>query len=166
MRGIFKALGIILLMLFSFGTIESYLSDDASVQKPGTATGSLAKLGKSLNDFADDLDKQAATALTAKSLAVNVTLSNANYIRGNFAFRASFTVNNVSTAPVKDIEVTCRHFGQSGTEIDSNTRTIYQIFMPGSTRINDFNMGFVRDQTVVTSCQVTSASPGPRQGQD
>jgi hypothetical protein len=58
------------------------------------------------------------------SLALNYTWSKEgfeNIMTGNF------TVNNKSTHDVKDIQVTCDHFAKSGTRIDRNVRTIYDV---------------------------------------
>jgi hypothetical protein len=69
---------------------------------------------------------------------------------------ADFEVHNPSNYAVKDIEVTCTHFGKSGTQIDSNRRTIYEV-VPANERkiVKDFNMGFIHSQTFETSCKVT-----------
>jgi len=39
---------------------------------------------------------------------------------------ADFTITNLSNYTVKDLDVTCTHYANSGTEIDSNSRTIYE----------------------------------------
>ena len=38
------------------------------------------------------------------------------------------TVRNELPFSVKDVEITCEHSAPSGTKIDSNTRTIYEVF--------------------------------------
>jgi hypothetical protein len=69
---------------------------------------------------------------------------------------ASFVVENRSRSNVKDIEVTCRHFAPSGTEIDSNTRTIYEIIPAGRRlTIKNFNMGFIHSQAQRSQAEVT-----------
>jgi len=45
---------------------------------------------------------------------------------------ASFTIDNQSTYDIKDIEITCNHMAKSGTVIDSNKRTIYDIVKANS----------------------------------
>ncbi|MDQ3816511.1 MAG: zinc ribbon domain-containing protein, partial [Acidobacteriota bacterium] len=40
---------------------------------------------------------------------------------------ADFVIENSSNYIIKDLEVTCTHFANSGTQIDSNTRTIYEM---------------------------------------
>lgn len=79
--------------------------------------------------------------------------------KGGFetAMIADFVITNPSPWRVKDLEVTCEHFGPSGTKIDSNVRTIYEIVEAKSAkRIKEFNMGFVRTQATQSSCSVTN----------
>lgn len=69
---------------------------------------------------------------------------------------ANFTIQNNSDYPVKDLEITCRHYGSSGTAIDSNVRTVYQIVKPHTKkRFPEFNMGFIHSQVAKTACAVT-----------
>lgn len=66
-----------------------------------------------------------------------------------------FEFQNPTQHSVKDLTITCTHFGPSGTEIDSNTRTIYEIIPgQGRKRINDFNMGFIHTQARSTRCEI------------
>lgn len=72
---------------------------------------------------------------------------------------ANFTVKNDSDYDVKDLEIKCRHFANSGTEIDSNTRTIYEVVKAHSTRkFNKFNMGFIHSQAASSSCGIHDLS--------
>lgn len=62
---------------------------------------------------------------------------------------------NSSPYPAKDITVTCTHYAPSGTEIDSNTRTIYEVIpAKGIKKVNDFNMGFIHSQASSTTCKI------------
>lgn len=68
---------------------------------------------------------------------------------------ADLTVTNESAYDVKDIEITCKHFSKSGTNIDSNSRSIFEIFPAGASRsFEGFNMGFIHDQTYQTGCTI------------
>lgn len=68
---------------------------------------------------------------------------------------ADFSIQNTGKNVVKDIEITCRHRAPSGTEIDRNTRVIYEIVRPGETKqFFDFNMGFVHSQVATTRCEL------------
>ncbi|CAN5379593.1 hypothetical protein BH18ACI2_BH18ACI2_04990 [soil metagenome] len=69
---------------------------------------------------------------------------------------ADFTIQNPSNYTVKDLEITCTHFANSGTKIDSNTRTIYEtVPAKGKKVVKDFNMGFIHSQASKSSCEVT-----------
>ncbi|HEY7640199.1 MAG TPA: hypothetical protein VH814_10775 [Steroidobacteraceae bacterium] len=70
---------------------------------------------------------------------------------------ATFTVANGSQYPIKDIEVTCNHFAKSGTKIDSNRRTIFDVVPANKKKtFQKFNMGFIHSQVEKSSCEVTS----------
>ena len=69
---------------------------------------------------------------------------------------ADLTVTNKSTVNVKDLEITCDYFGPSGTQIDRNTRILYEVVKAGKARsFPDFNMGFVHTQAARYSCSIT-----------
>ncbi|WP_090261044.1 hypothetical protein [Pseudomonas panipatensis] len=75
---------------------------------------------------------------------------------GGSLLEADFTIRNDGPVAVKDIEIKCTHFGPSKTEIDSNTRTIYEIINPSQTRtFRNFDMGFIHSQAVSSSCEIT-----------
>lgn len=66
------------------------------------------------------------------------------------------TLANHSNQDIKDVEITCNNFSNSGTKIDSNTRTVYEIVKAGkSKRIHEFNMGFIHSQAAKTDCSVS-----------
>jgi hypothetical protein len=72
---------------------------------------------------------------------------------------ANFTIKNSSAFDLKDIAIRCTHAAPSGTVIDSNERTIYDIVKASSTRsFREFNMGFVHSQAKSSGCRVVSAS--------
>jgi len=68
---------------------------------------------------------------------------------------ADFTVQNPTEYNIKDIEITCTHSAKSGTKIDSNTRTIYDIVPSKETKVfRKFNMGFIHSQVSTSSCRI------------
>jgi hypothetical protein len=74
--------------------------------------------------------------------------------------KASFVLHNGNTFPVKDLTVTCVHAGNSGTRIDSNTRTIYErIGADQYYSVTDMNMGFIHSAATSTNCRVTNFAP-------
>jgi phage-related protein len=81
-----------------------------------------------------------------------------SWYKGGFdsSMLVNITLVNNGTRDVKDIELTCEHYSNSGTKIDSNTRTIYEIIPAGKTKtIKDFNMGFIHSQARKTNCKLT-----------
>jgi len=69
---------------------------------------------------------------------------------------ANFTIRNPTKYSIKEIEITCRHSAPSGTEIDSNRRTIYESIKANSSRtFKNFNMGFIHDQATRSRCEIT-----------
>jgi len=68
---------------------------------------------------------------------------------------ATFTIRNNSPDDVKDIEIGCEHSAPSGTVIDRNTRTIYEVVKAHATRtFADFNMGFIHSQAARSGCKI------------
>jgi hypothetical protein len=69
---------------------------------------------------------------------------------------ATFTITNGSAFDVKDVEITCEHAAPSGTKIDQNTRTIYEIVRAGECRtFTNFNMGFIANQVDSSAAKIT-----------
>ena len=80
-----------------------------------------------------------------------------NWSKGGFdtVMLVDFTFTNRSPYEAKDITVTCTHYAPSGTQIDSNTRTIYEVIPAGGVkRIKAFNMGFIHSQASSTVCKI------------
>ncbi|MBR0994162.1 hypothetical protein JQ580_25910 [Bradyrhizobium japonicum] len=74
--------------------------------------------------------------------------------------KASFVIRNNSTVDVKDIVVTCKHSSNSGTNIDSNTRTVYEKVPHNSYQaVIGFNMGFIHSAVSRSACSVDAYSP-------
>jgi len=93
-----------------------------------------------------------------KSAALRQVKIDFSWGTGGFGsvMEANFKITNPSEYAIKDLEVTCTHFASSGTKIDSNTRTIYEIVPArGTKKVNDFNMGFIHSQAKQSSCEVT-----------
>ena len=83
------------------------------------------------------------------------------WTKGGFGsiMEADFRVKNNSDYSIKDIEIQCNHYAKSGTKIDSNSRTMYDVIGPNSTKsYQNFNMGFIHDQANTTSCLVKNFS--------
>lgn len=73
---------------------------------------------------------------------------------------ADFTIKNPTQYRFKDVEIKCTHSAPSGTVIDSNTKTIYEIVEPKSTKvIKQMNMGFIHSQASRSGCEITDLTP-------
>jgi hypothetical protein len=69
---------------------------------------------------------------------------------------ASFDILNYNDFPVKDVEITCAHSANSGSKIDTNVRTVYEIVSGRSyLLVSDFNMGFIHSAVTSSDCRVT-----------
>jgi hypothetical protein len=69
--------------------------------------------------------------------------------------KVNLTIANDSDVGVKDLKVFCKHAGPSGTLIDSNTRTIYEIVKPHTQRrFMGFDMGFIHSQASTSECEI------------
>jgi hypothetical protein len=79
-----------------------------------------------------------------------------NLIKSDFGtLTGTFSFQNDSDFDVKDVKVICEHDASSGTTIDRNTRTIYELFKARSTRtIDNFSMGFVHSQAARSGCAI------------
>lgn len=92
----------------------------------------------------------------------NVELVSFDWRKGGFenVMLADFTIKNGNDFPVKDITITCTHSGNSGTEIDRNTKTIYEIVKPRKKRtFHEVNMGFIHSQATQSRCKVVGVVP-------
>jgi len=90
----------------------------------------------------------------------------ANIRIGGFSWRhdgfgsvmiATFVIYNDNPGPIKDVVVTCVHAANSGTVIDSNRRTVYELIDPKSYfSVRDMNMGFINSQAERSNCKATN----------
>ena len=90
-----------------------------------------------------------------------VTTEITQFTKGGFdaVMIADFKITNNTPITVKDIEVTCNGFAETGTLIDSNKRIIYKELKPGQIlNVNKFNMGYVHSSVNSTSCKTTKFS--------
>lgn len=93
---------------------------------------------------------------TQKELAMkNTYIAKFSWHSDDVIMTADFTIQNNSDTDIKDIEITCEHHAHSGTLIDSNTRTIYEIVNAHSKRtFRNFNMGFIHSQAASSDCTI------------
>jgi hypothetical protein len=85
-----------------------------------------------------------------------------SWTKGGFGnvMEATFVVRNKAPIDIKDIQIRCVHSAASGTEIDSNTRTVYELVKANSTKhLRNVNMGFIHSQARSSACHVIAATP-------
>jgi len=69
---------------------------------------------------------------------------------------ATLTIHNTSSRPVKDIQITCTHSGNSGTAIDTSEKVLFEVVAPQARRtFTDFSMGFMHPQAAKSRCEIT-----------
>lgn len=93
---------------------------------------------------------------TPREKALRAVKLNYKWSKGGFdnIMMADFTIINPSEYTIKDITITCQHYAKSGTMIDSNTRTIYDIVpAKGKKVFKNFNMGFIHSQVYSSACE-------------
>lgn len=86
-----------------------------------------------------------------------VSIADWSWSKGGFdaVMIADFTFRNDNPFPVKDLTVRCIHSAPSGTEIDRNTRVIYEIVPAHGTKlVPHFSMGFIASQATSSRCSV------------
>ena len=119
-------------------------------QKAGSSSSTAADLNVSSTPAPTESPKEEALR--------QVEIVKWSWSKGGFdnIMMASFRVKNGYSRPVKDLEITCVHSAPSGTIIDRNVRTIYEVIGPGKTRrFPETNMGFIHSQASSSSCTVT-----------
>jgi hypothetical protein len=97
-------------------------------------------------------------ALSREIILKKISIEKWNWQKGGFEniMLAGFVFKNDNDFPVKDLTVECIHSAPSGTKIDQNARTIYEVFLAHRTKsIQKFNMGFIHSQAERSSCHVT-----------
>lgn len=131
----------VLLVLFLIGLVTTQLSKSGSTPSSGPA--------------------QAPSLSREETVLHNVSLVNFAWSKGGFEniMMANFTIANRNDVAVKDITIECQHAGKSGTRIDSNTRTIYDVIKPKSKKtFREFNMGFIHTQAVRSECSIKAVA--------
>jgi hypothetical protein len=72
---------------------------------------------------------------------------------------ASFTVRNEGKRNMKDLQIACDMYSNSGTRIGGATATIYEWLNAGKTRtFPAMNLGFVNSQSAKMGCRIVEAA--------
>lgn len=116
-------------------------------------------LTQSQTNQQQDIDMQVSKKTPKEEAITKVILENFDGKKGGFGniLMADFKIKNGSNYSIKDIEITCKSYANSGTEIDSNNRVIYEIINQGASRqFSNFNMGFIQTQATSSKCEITN----------
>lgn len=86
----------------------------------------------------------------------SLTIDKFNWHKGGFksVMIANFHFKNTGKRAVKDIKILCTGYANSGTVIDNNISTVFELVKPGKTKKVEVNMGFIRSQVASTSCSI------------
>lgn len=107
----------------------------------------------------------APIVIDKKQMAMSlVSLDDLRWRKEGFGnvMEADFTIKNRSDQDIKDVKITCSHSAKSGTQIDKNTKTVYEVIKKHDfERIKNFNMGFIHSQAYSTSCEITDLAIFP-----
>jgi hypothetical protein len=155
---VFATLWIAVLGLFTLAGIVGVALNPSGNRSTGSASvaGASATTAAGAPAAPDSYPVDAKTALLR-----NVKLD-FRWSKGGFddIMIADFTINNPTAYSFKDFEIECVHSAPSGTRIDSNTRTIYQIVKAHSKkRVREQNMGFINTQAARSSCEIKDLVP-------
>jgi hypothetical protein len=99
---------------------------------------------------------------TTKTTSRAYILDNGWYVSG-FGTVAihDFTITNNHDMDISDITVQCIYWAPSGTIIDKNRKTVYQVIPAGKKkRIKEFSMGFCHSQSARSGCDIISYKMG------
>lgn len=128
----------------------------------GLVLGGLLLIG--LINSPNDAPQKTATPISFKNTKSDIASKldlDFNWRKEGFGsvMEADFKIINKSEEDIKDIQIQCDHYAKSGTKIDSNSRTIYDVIKANSKRsFKNFNMGFIHDQASTSSCYISNFS--------
>ena len=121
--------------------------------------GTVGGPSSSTSNISGAASSDTLSGVEPKDILMRDTKLDFSWSKGGFDsfMMADFTITNPTQYRFKDVEIKCTHFAPSGTEIDSNTRTIYETFEPLSTKkIWQMNMGFIHSQAASSGCKITN----------
>jgi hypothetical protein len=148
--GCFRGLFSIIAIIFIIGVAASVFngpSKPSSTANPGGAAAAL----------------RTPQTIDAPALAQpweQVTLSDQKFEKGGFGSvaLARLTLKNTGTRAVRDVNLNCSFYGQSGSTISTSNVTVYKTIAGGkSVKSGELNLGFVDGQATNAQCRVIYA---------
>lgn len=98
-------------------------------------------------------------ALTKKEMLDKIQINGFRWEKTGFGtvMEATFVIYNNNPMPVKDVVISCRHLANSGTQVDSVSRTVYEYIAAGGYHaVPKINLGFIHSATSESQCRVTN----------
>ena len=120
----------------------------------------LGVLGQVINGGGSSTSSSSPARPSEDDLAAKVSIKDFTWKTSGFGsvmVLAKISIENKNTENVKDFEIECVHSGPSGTVIDRNKKTIFQVIPAGkTTTLKEVNMGFIHSQAAQSSCSIVS----------
>lgn len=148
MGGCFRGFVSIIAIIFVIGVVASMMNGGSKPNRTGTASGT------------------SGATIQAPALAQpweQIRLSDQKFEKGGFGniALAHLTLKNTGTRTVKDVNLNCSFYGQSGSTISTANVTVYKTIAGGkSVKSGELNLGFVDGQATNADCRVIYATWG------
>ena len=125
----------------------------------------LVELAPGNNDFIEKKNEYDAKALKRERWAEEpeeaLEIADWHWSSGGFGsimIIDRMKITNAAPFAIKDFVVKCTHQGPSGTDMDSNSRRVYDVVPAnGSKTVREVNMGFINSQATTSRCEITDA---------
>lgn len=136
----------------------------SDVESNARAYEELVKLAPTNTAFITKRDRYQAVIAKAARFGDHpeeaLEIAKFSWTKGGFGsvYLVHLTVKNAAPFAIKDFTLECNHQGPSGTDMDSNTRVVYELVPAnGAKRIREINMGFINGQVATSRCNITDA---------
>ena len=140
-----------------------FAANAAPIYKCTDESGRVSYSGEQCSGVADQkvLPSNSAPAptssMTMSTPAFGARLAYEWWKVGTSFMEGNFVVYNDNDYAIKDIEVECVHSGNSGTQLDRNVRTIYELVPAGGRKgVSGLQMGLIHTQATSTICSIIS----------
>lgn len=165
-RRIFK-LSMGLLGLFALANIVNYRNSNPAPSESFLTPAQEHQIAATQKILRQSIDPSSVASLAPAAppppppvVYENITIDKMRWSKEGAVMMATFTFKNKNAFDIKDVEVKCTLSAPSGTAVDHNTRTVYEVVKANGVKtVKDFNMGFIHSQASATSCYVMGARP-------
>jgi hypothetical protein len=108
-----------------------------------------------------EADSAALVAEARRPPSERLSLSNQSWKTGGFDSIGlmTFTVSNDNPYPIKDFQISCSFYGNSGTMLGARTHTVYEVVKAKAKRtFSAVNIGFIPSQSARGGCSIEGAA--------